>query len=339
MWNTSRRQCNSTTRENNANEKLRTTNFVVETMNSGSKEKSVKRGEGIFLLLNNRLNLFYLMAFIPLVAIAYFSLVRAVVPFYGFVLLLLKKDKLSSFGEPHLGQKALGVLALGLSLFVYYGVVLVYPQLADPYGIPNYIIHVFGLFLVFFSFSALREAFSSLFLIVAAASSFFVSDFLKPFLAPYLVPFFMHVVEAGLMILRLPADINYYSGTITLRTPRGYVPTVFVWECIGVYSTMLFSIILIVILVEERSSLRTKLLWSGLGLFGTNFVNVIRVITIYLTDYYAGKEAGAEVHYFIGYALFIAWLSIFFFAMSKKPLEQEKTLSGAGKKGIRLNNV
>jgi phosphotransferase system glucose/maltose/N-acetylglucosamine-specific IIC component len=43
---------------------------------------------------------------------------------------------------------------------------------------------------------------------------------------------------------------------------------------------------------------------------------------IFVTDYFYGYEAGAQVHYFIGYAIFITWISIFFYAFSKK---HEKT--------------
>lgn len=278
----------------------------------------------VLLSLKDRVNLFYFLAFVPLIAVAYFSLVRAVIPIYGFILLLLKKDKLSPFAEPGLAQKILGGLFLIASIFAYYAVVLVFPQLADPYGIPNYVIHLLGLFLVFFNLSALREAFSPLFLIVASTSSFFLSDFLEPFLSPYVVPLFMHVIAAALGIMRLPATVDYQSRIITLNTPSGYVPTLFIWGCVGVYSTMVFSIILIVILAEERSSLQTKLLWGVIGIFGTNIVNVIRVISIYLTDYFAGKEVGAEVHYFVGYVFFIAWLAVFFYVMSKRPLSKRK---------------
>lgn len=291
---------------------------------SGGQKKVIRRAWTAFEQLRRRINLFYFLAFIPLLAVAYFSLVRAVIPIYGFVLLLLKKDKLSSFAEPSLVQKILGCFVLVSSIFTYYAVVLVLPQLADPYGIPNYAIHLIGLFLIFFSLSALKEAFSPLFLIVASTSSFFLSEFLEPFLSPFLIPLFMHIIEAILGILRLPATVDYSSGMIMLLTSKGYVPTLFAWGCIGVFSTLVFSVILITVLVEERSSRRTKLIWSVVGILGTNIVNVIRVITIYLTDYYVGYEAGAQVHYFIGYVLFITWLAIFFYAMSKKPLRGEK---------------
>lgn len=278
----------------------------------------------ILLPLKDRVNLFYFLAFIPLTLVAYFSLVRAVIPIYGFILLVLKRDKLPSFNEPHLVQRSFGILVLIFSFFAYYVVVLVFPALADPYGIPNYIIHLLGLFLIFFDLSALKEAFTPIFLIVATTSSFFVSEGLKPLLSPFLTPLFMSVVETALGILRLPVTVNYSSRRMTLHTWSGDIPTRFVWGCIGVYSTLMFSIILVVTLVEEKSPLRTKLLWATLGIIGTNIVNVIRVITIFLTDYAYGIEVGAQVHYFIGYMLFIAWLALFFFVMSKRPFRKKK---------------
>jgi exosortase/archaeosortase family protein len=294
-------------------------------MKASFVENVAKRMKTLITQLKQRINLFYLLAFIPLAAIAYYSVIRAVIPVYSFILLLLKKDKLSRYGEPSLVQRVLGGIVLVFSLFAYYVVVLVLPQLADPYGIPNYTIHLLGLFLVFFSIPALKDAFSPLFLIIASTSSFFLSEFLEPFLSPFLVPLFMRVIEVMLGILRLPANVDYSTGMITLRTQTAYIPTMFVWGCIGVFSTMLFSIILITVLVEEKSSRRTKFVWSVVGIFGTNVVNVIRVIAIYLTDYYVGYEAGAQVHYFIGYVLFIAWLTIFFYAMSRKSLRKAKT--------------
>jgi len=278
----------------------------------------------ILFPLKDRVNLFYFLAFIPLVLVAYFSLVRVVIPIYSFILLLLKRDKLLSFNEPHLVQRSFGILILIFSLFAYYIVVLVFPALADPYGIPNYVIHLFGLFLVFFNLSALKESFTPIFLIVGATSSFFVSAGLEPLLSPFLTPLFMRIVETSMKILGLPITSNYSTRTLILHTWRGNIPTLFVWDCIGVYSTLMFSIILVVTLIEEKSLLRTKLLWATIGIIGTNIMNVIRVITIFLTDYAYGIEVGAQVHYFIGYILFIAWLTLFFFVMSKRSFRKRK---------------
>ena len=58
----------------------------------------------IFLVtfaLKSKINLFYVLAFLPLVPIEYYSYVMgrsilgALIPFYGFLLLFFKKDRLS----------------------------------------------------------------------------------------------------------------------------------------------------------------------------------------------------------------------------------------------------
>jgi hypothetical protein len=60
------------------------------------------------------------------------------------------------------------------------------------------------------------------------------------------------------------------------------------------------------------------------GVLGTFAINIVRIIIIFLTDYFYGAEAGANVHYVIGYTLFSAWLAIFLFAFSKRKTIQMK---------------
>jgi hypothetical protein len=37
-----------------------------------------------------------------------------------------------------------------------------------------------------------------------------------------------------------------------------------------------------------------------------------------LADYFYGYDLGAQLHYFVGYVIFITWISVFFFAFSTK---------------------
>ncbi len=274
--------------------------------------------------LKERVNQFCLLAFLPLPVIAYFGIVRVVVPVYAFIILLLKRDKLSLLGQSTQVQKTFGTLLVIISLFAYFLIVRMFPALADPYGIPNYVLHLIGLFLVFFSLPALKEAFSSVFLMVATASSFFISESLKPSLSPLLIPLYMRLMNGLVSLLGFPITSFFESRLMILHTWKGDVATVFDWGCVGIYSTMIFSIILVVILAEERGAIRTKLTWSIIGIAGTNIVNIFRILIIFLTDYAYGAEAGAQVHYLIGYALFIAWLTFFFVAMDKKPFSKQK---------------
>jgi exosortase/archaeosortase family protein len=174
--------------------------------------------------------------------------------------------------------------------------------------------------LIFFDFSALKEAFSPLFLIVAATSSSFIAKWLRPFLSPYANEI-AYIIMNILRVLGVDANISYIHNTpiITLRSLSGkMVQGAFVYECLGAYSALVFSIILVVILFEDPGRLKVKLASAIVGLLGTFALNLLRVTTILLVDYLYGAEVGATVHYVIGYALFSVWLGIFFYIYSKR---------------------
>ena len=273
--------------------------------------------------LKSRLNTFYVLAFAPILLIMYYNVewpFPVVIPLYGFLLLLIKKHNLSHCHEADSIQKAFGLIVVLGSFFVYYTLVPFFPGMAF-YGPANYVVYVFGLFLVFFSIHALREAFTPIFLIVAATSSSFISELLEPYFTPY-IP---HYVSLIAVILRaLGIGVTTHGETLVLYTLKGPLNLLFVWACVGVASMLIFSIILVVTLFEESASLKTKLVWAFVGIIGTFVLNIVRVTIIFLTDYFYGFEVGGQVHYVIGYALFIIWLVIFFYMFSKRRVISEK---------------
>lgn len=273
--------------------------------------------------LRNRMNLFYLLAFIPLLLIIYYQVewpFAAVIPTYGFILLLLKKHNLSLRHEAGNIQRILGLLVILSSFFVYYALV---PFFTSPsfYGSANYVVYIFGLFLTFYDVSVLKEAFTPIFLIVAATSSSFVSNWLKPYLNPYL-PHYVSLIAAILKTLGI--NMTTSGQKFVLYTLKGSVSTWFIWACVGAASMLIFSTILVITLFEEPASPKTKLVWAVIGLVGTFILNIIRVTIIFLTGYLYGFELGGKVHYVIGYALFITWLAFFFYTFSKRQVISEK---------------
>lgn len=271
---------------------------------------------------DNRLKRFYILAFAPFPLLAYFYLgwlFNLVIPLYSFILLIIKKDKLFSQKESSPVQKLFGIVTVVASFFVHYLIAPMFPTSAF-YGGANYAVYILGLFLWFFDIHALREAFSPIFLIVATISSSIISNALEPFFAPFLpnfTSFFLAILRT--IGMQVTADASHPSNLI-LQTSQGILNTKFVWGCVGFDSLFTFTVILVVILSEEPASLKTKTLWSLIGIVGIIFLNIIRVITIFLTDYFYGYEVGGMVHYLIGYALFIAWVSIFLFAFSKRQI-------------------
>jgi len=96
------------------------------------------------------------------------------------------------------------------------------------------------------------------------------------------------------------------------------VPVYFAAGCIGIYSFLVFSVIVVVTMLEEVASVQTKLLWSVGGVVGTFLVNIVRVSFIAVVIYYFGYENWGEIHAWIGYALFLLWLMLFFVLFSKR---------------------
>jgi exosortase/archaeosortase family protein len=279
-------------------------------------------------LRGNRTNQFYVFAFAPLLLVFYYYPFSVIIPFYGFLILILKYQKLLGFKEANSIQKILGSILVVGSFFVYYVVTLVYPGAAF-YTAANYTVYLLGLFLIFFDFSALKEAFSPLFLIVAATSSSFIAKWLKPFLSPYANDI-AYIILSILRVLGIDASISYSYNTPIFAVPSlsgKMVYGAFVYECLGAYSALVFSIILVVILFEDPGRLKVKLAYAIVGFLGTFALNIIRVTIILLADYFYGAEVGGTVHYVIGYALFSAWLAIFFYIYSKRQTLHAKIIS------------
>lgn len=273
----------------------------------------------IYSLAGSKLNAFLILAIAPLPALFYFGPLSAVIPLYGFLLLLIKSQKLLAFKEALTSQKIIGAAILIGSFLAYFAVVHIYAEAAF-YTNANYAAYVVGLFLIFFEFRALKESITPLILITATTSSALMSQALKPILSPYANRLGLIIVGI-LRLLGINASVYYRSETaiIAFRSLSGTtVAGAFVYECMGIYSILVFSIILVVILFEDPDRPRVKLAYSIIGLIGTFAVNILRVTIIFVTNYFYGMEAGGTVHYIIGYALFSAWLIAFLLAYSKR---------------------
>ena len=279
--------------------------------------------DAILSTFKERINTFYLLAFIPLLLLTYYYVTwpfAMIIPIFGFILLLIKKQKLQLCHPAEHIQKALGLLIIIGSFFAYYLIVPFFPSTSF-YTAANYVIYLLGLSLTFFEAPALKETFSSIFLIVAATSSSFISTWLEPHLSPHVTPQFAHLLEGILNAFGVQATVHFPNNLPVISFPTiqgGTIAALFVWSCVGVSSVLIFSIILVVLLIEEPSNLKSKIIWSLVGIFGVLALNVLRVLIIFIADYFYGAEVGGKVHYVIGYVVFITWLIIFLYVYSKK---------------------
>ncbi len=281
----------------------------------------------VFFALKQKINAFYLLAFIPLLLLMYYHITWPfviIIPIYGFILLLIKKQNLQLCHQAKRISKALGLLVIFGSFFVYYAIVPFLPSVTF-YTAANYVIYLLGLCLTFFEASALKEIASSMFLMVAATLSPFISDWLEPYLSPYVTVQFAYLIQGIMNLLGVKATILQSTSQLPMisfpTSQGGQIRVLFNWYCVGVSSLLIFSIILVILLIEEHSNLKSRITWSVIGISGILILNVLRVVIILLADYFYGAEVGGTIHYFIGYAIFIAWLTIFLYLFSSKTVQ------------------
>jgi len=277
----------------------------------------------VLSIFKEKINSFYLLAFVPLLLFAYYHIewpFTVIIPIYGFILLLFKKPKLLLYRQARSTQKALGLLIVFGSFFFYYALNLFLPSVTF-YTAVNYAVFIFGLSLTFFEVSALKEMASSLFLILAGSASSFVSAGLEPYFSPFITPRFAYLINGAMNAFGVKSTIqsaDHYS-MISFNTLRGETITaLFDWYCVGVSSVLIFSIILVVLLIEEHSNLKSRIIWSVIGTLGIWILNVLRVVIILFADYFYGAEVGAMTHYIIGYTIFITWVTVFIYLLSRR---------------------
>jgi len=218
-------------------------------------------------------------------------------------------------------------LAVLLSSFILCFTLLHFFPFIPLYGIAaSYSAYIFGLFLSFFDLLALREAFTPIFIIVAASSISFISIWLELSLSPYIIPLFVSLLGTILNALGVETRIPFPS-IIVLNTVQGDIAFKIIWGCIGAYGILVFSMIMIIVIFEESGDLKTKMLWAVLGIVGVLVLNVLRVVIILmLARYYTFAAAELLFHPVLGYVLFFPWLGLFVYTFPRRHAILKKIL-------------
>jgi len=266
--------------------------------------------------LRDKATVFSLLAFVPLPILVYFNVWGVIIPIFGFMLLHLRKGDLPFNRKTHIVQRLFGLVVMIGSFFLYFLWVPYFFSYMVFYNVTNYVAYVFGLCVGFFGLQSLRQVFTPLFVMVAASLNPFISRWMEMHTASYVVPAVTGITLASLNFLRIPA-IRSGPNVITLQFSNGQLLVPIIWNCVGVNMILVFTIALVVMLFEDSSSTRTRLVWSVFGVIGTIVINLIRITLIFVTDYLYGAEAGGFVHFSIGYIFLFVWLGLFLSLFSK----------------------
>lgn len=280
--------------------------------------------EAFSAFFKDRLNIFYALLLIPLLAIelyrlTYFGDVLGVlIPLYGFLILLSKKDVFSQYLAKTVRlQQVVGLVIVVGSFFVYFALVSFVPWVGF-YGIANYVVYLFGMFLVFFNMPAFRETVTAFFLIIASGSVGVGFRWIESQISPT-VPYYVYLFSSVLNVFGVKNTVPDPT-TIFLDSPTGVTPVLFEAGCIGVYSLTIFSVIIVVTMMETSAARRTKLVWAVAGSMGVFIINIIRLLIVVTSIYFYGYGIGQQVHQVIGYVLFLSWLGLFLLIFAKRQI-------------------
>jgi len=226
------------------------------------------------------------------------------------------------------------VYSLGLKFGLHSGIV----ELGRAVGVPAeqfgewYVTHSwpfsleYVLFAVFFVASiwllyGVRglKAFSVSAFFVGGVGIFYMIDTFSPngtfTVLQSLVPITTHGVAAILNLLGytteiLPASVDGLLLKVSMGGGRPY-EAIIAWSCAGSHSLFLYSFMIMLFLRGTSISRMRKIIYVVVGAAGTFFVNILRIVTIYVIGINSGASPAKLFHEFYGEFFFIAWMFIY----------------------------
>ena len=102
-----------------------------------------------------------------------------------------------------------------------------------------------------------------------------------------------------------------YLPSLTVIAGEKSASAAIAWACAGVQSLLLYVIIILVFFKKADISAFRKLAYFIIGLFGTFFVNVLRIFSIFLIMLNSGNEAGMAFHNTYGEIYSVIWIFLY----------------------------
>jgi len=105
--------------------------------------------------------------------------------------------------------------------------------------------------------------------------------------------------------------LDSYLPSLTVTLGAKSASATIAWACAGVHSLILYTLIILVFFKKSDISAFRKLAYFVIGLFGTFFVNVFRVFSIFIVALEEGREAGTVFHNTYGEIYALVWIFLY----------------------------
>lgn len=104
--------------------------------------------------------------------------------------------------------------------------------------------------------------------------------------------------ESGLVLWITGADGKSFAATIS-------------WPCAGIHSLFIYSFMILLFLRGTRIPFGRKIGYVLVGAVGTFFVNILRIVAIFVAGVRGGTEIAVRFHEFYGEFFFIVWMFVY----------------------------
>ena len=117
-----------------------------------------------------------------------------------------------------------------------------------------------------------------------------------------------------LQMLGIPLTLSFSSTNpgsmpvIAVNAQGSLVSASVAWPCAGVHSLFLYTVLILLLLGSSEISGFRKIIYFIVGLIGTFFVNVLRIVTYFVLLVGQGRETALTFHGVYGELYFFTWM-------------------------------
>ena len=179
------------------------------------------------------------------------------------------------------------------------------------YGLTDYVILVIGVFSAFYSIREPLAQVGLVLLVILRAATLATSVAYSSAFSSISDFFVYIVVGISKWIVSPNIAMGTTSGEILVGGQAG-TSTVFIgWACAGLEELVLISVILYILIASFLLTVRSTAIWLTVGIIGSFFVNIIRMVALVWIAHEYGMDQMMWVHIHLGDVLFLVWVGIF----------------------------
>lgn len=140
--------------------------------------------------------------------------------------------------------------------------------------------------------------------------------------------FGLNLVDSSWVVNTVEPHRSY--TLLIFDSPNGIKNIAIDARCSGIHSLTIFLAIFLLMLFESRKRLKWNwkvVLVTSIGIIGTYLINILRVNVILFVFYFRGWDIAEPIHNYLGYALLIMWIPIYWLFILPKAEKRKEPSS------------